>query len=231
MGDHNAGAHGAGAVSAALFHRERSGEGQKVAVSLARTGAYTIGWDMNMAARYGQDVRAFPDRSAFPNPLIFPYRCADSSMWLLMLQGDRHWPDFCRAIQHEEWLDDPRWAVITDRMLNAAALIEAIEAVMTTKTRAEWGAIFDRENVWWAPIQTVLEATQDPVMLQAGAIVDVPTAGGPIKMVASPADFYGTPWQVRSGPPELGQHTEEVLLELGHDWDRIIALKESGAIP
>ncbi|MHB8575787.1 MAG: CaiB/BaiF CoA transferase family protein [Dehalococcoidia bacterium] len=231
MGDHNAGAQAAGAISAALFHRERSGEGQMVAVSLARTGAYTIGWDLNMALRLGVDVRAY-EREAFPNPLILPYRCVDGcSMWLLMLQGDRHWPDFCRAIVHPEWLEDPRFQNTMDRATNSAALIEAIEAVMGEKTRDEWGVIFDRENVWWAPIQSVNEAATDPVMEQAGAFVDVPLPDGSAKMVATPMDFYGTPWQPRGPAPELGQHTEEILLELGFDWDRIIALKDGGVIP
>jgi crotonobetainyl-CoA:carnitine CoA-transferase CaiB-like acyl-CoA transferase len=96
---------------------------------------------------------------------------------------------------------------------------------------AEWAPIFDRENVWWAPIQTVYEAAHDPVMEAAGAFVEVPLPDGPVKMVATPADFYGTPWLPRGPAPELGQHTEEVLLELGFDWDRIVALKEAGVIP
>jgi len=61
--------------------------------------------------------------------------------------------------------------------------------------------------------------------------VDVPSPDGPIRMVASPADFYGTPWQSRGPAPEFGQHTEEVLLELGHDWEQIIQLKSVGVIP
>jgi len=231
MGDHNAGAQAAGAISAALFRREKTGQGQKVAVSLARTGAYTIGWDLNMALRLGVPIEA-AQRNAFPNPLILPYRCAEGrSLWLLMLQGDRHWPDFCRAIAHEEWMEDPRFTTIVGRATNAEPLVRAIEAVMAEKTLDEWSAVFDRENVWFAPVQTPQEAIADPVMAAAGAFVDVPVPDGTAKMVATPADFYGTPWQPRGPAPELGQHTEEVLLELGLDWDRIIALKEASVIP
>ena len=230
MGDHNAGAQAAGAIAAALFWREKTGEGQRVAVSLARTGAYTLGWDYNMTLRTGLDVRA-AERATFPNPLIMPYHCADRDLWLLMLQGDRHWPDFCRAVGHQEWLTDPRFATLLDRAQNTALLQEEIQRVLAEKPLTEWGPIFDRENVWWAPIQTIAEAAHDPVMQQAGAIVEVPTPDGPARMVATPADFYGTPWQPRGPAPELGQHTEEVLLELGHDWDAIIALKERGVIP
>ncbi len=231
MGDHNAGAQAAGAIAAALYRREQTGEGQMVAVSLARTGAYTIGWDLNMALRLHVPIEP-AQRYNFPNPLILPYRCADGhTLWLLLLQGDRHWPDFCRAIQHEEWMQDPRFLTIADRAANADPLVRAIEAVMAEKTAAEWSVIFDRENVWYAPVQTPQEVVEDPVMAAAGAWVDVPLPDGPAKMVATPADFYGTPWQPRGPAPELGQHTEEVLLELGLDWDRIIALKEQGVIP
>ncbi|HLZ73108.1 MAG TPA: CoA transferase [Dehalococcoidia bacterium] len=231
MGDHNAAAQAAGAIAAALFRRERSGEGQMVAVSLARTGAYTIGWDLNMALRLGVPIEP-AQRYAFPNPLILPYRCGDGhTLWLLMLQGDRHWPDFCRAIAHEEWMQDPRFLTIVDRAANADPLVRAIEAVMAERSAAEWSAIFDRENVWFAPVQTPAEVIADPVMAAAGAFVEVPLPDGPAQMVATPADFYGTPWQPRGPAPELGQHTEEVLLELGLDWNRLVTLKEAGVIP
>ncbi len=230
MGDHTAGSQAAGAVAAALYHREKTGEGQVVTASLARTGVYMLGWDLNIALATG--VAPVPAvRATFPNPLILSYPTADGWVWLLMLQGDRHWPDFCRAVGREDWLTEPRFASLMLRAMNATELVHAIEQELKQRTTAAWGPIFDRENVWWAPVQTLAEVVHDPVMAGAGAFVDVPGPEGPVKMVASPADFHGTPWEVRGGPPELGQHTEEVLLEMGYDWDVIIRWKEAGVIP
>ncbi|MEX2081320.1 MAG: CoA transferase, partial [Dehalococcoidia bacterium] len=100
-----------------------------------------------------------------------------------------------------------------------------------TRPLSEWAPIFDRENVWYAPVNTIEEMVADPIAQAAGVFVEVPMEGGPMRQVATPADFYGTPVELRSKAPELGQDTEMVLLELGYDWEQIAALKESGAIP
>jgi crotonobetainyl-CoA:carnitine CoA-transferase CaiB-like acyl-CoA transferase len=86
--------------------------------------------------------------------------------------------------------------------------------------------------MWWAPIQSTEEVVADPQAVAAGAFVDVPMPDGQTaRMVASPVDYSDTPWQPRATAPELGQHTEEVLLELGYDWEAISALKERHVIP
>jgi formyl-CoA transferase len=72
---------------------------------------------------------------------------------------------------------------------------------------------------------------EDTVVHEAGVFINLPGPEGEMKAVATPTHFYGTPWEPRGYAPEMGQHTEEVLLELGYDWDRIIALKEAGVIP
>ena len=222
----------AGAVAAALFARERTGEGQLVSTSLLRIGMYMLGWDVNMSLRLG--VPTVPMTvAAPPNPLISAYEAGDGKrFWMLGLQGDRHWPDVLRAVDRPEWADDERFADLMARFANSAELVRELNAIFATKPLDEWGEVFDREDVWWAPVQHAHDLIDDPIARAAGGFVSVPVEGGdPVEMVASPIDFAGTPWSPRSMPPEFAQHTEEVLLELGHDWDRIIELKELGAIP
>lgn len=231
MGDHMAGLAAAGAVSAALFARERTGEGQLVSTSLLRIGMYMLGWDVNMSARLGAPTMPL-SVVAPPNPLISAYEAGDGKrFWMLGLQGDRHWPDVLRAIGRPEWADDPRFDSLRSRFANSAELVRMLNEMFATRPLAAWGEVFDREDVWWAPVQHAHELVDDPVAHAAGGFVEVPTDGDPLTMVATPVDFAGTPWAPRSTAPEFAQHTEEVVLELGHDWDRIIELKELGAIP
>jgi crotonobetainyl-CoA:carnitine CoA-transferase CaiB-like acyl-CoA transferase len=232
MGDHMAGLATAGAVSAALFARERTGEGQLVSVSLLRIGMYLLGWDVNMSARLG--VPTVPMTvAAAPNPMITGYTAGDGRrFWLLGLQGDRLWPDLLRAIGRPEWATDPRYDSMAARFANSAELIAELGEVFATKPLDAWTEIFDAEDVWWAPVQHAHELLQDEQARAAGGFVQVPVPGSdPIEMVATPVDFAGTPWAPRGTAPEYAQHTEELLLELGYDWDRIIELKDLGAIP
>ena len=231
MGDHMTGLSAAAAISAALFKRERTGEGQRVAASLVRTGVYMMGWDYSLEMRIGAKTTPY-DRFHAPNPIINSFQTKDGRwIWLLLLQGDRHWPDLLRAVGREDMRDDERWKQIVPRRMNAESLVQELDLEFAKKTMDEWGPILDANNVWWAPVNTITEALQDPVVQASGAFTHVTGPDGEIPMVNTPVDFYGTPAGPRGMPPELGQHTEELLLEMGHDWDAIIAMKEAGAIP
>jgi len=232
MGDHTAGITAAAGISAALFARTRTGRGQLISTSLLRLGVFTIGWDTNIMLRMG--IPATPmTRMATPNPMISCYHGSDGRwFWFLGLQGDRLWPDLVRAIDRPDLLADPRFNDLTRRRTNCAELVTILDEVFARKTFAEWTEIFDREGVWWSPVQSAAEVIDDPQAIACGAFVDVPLAeGGSARMVASPVDFSETPWSPRATAPEFGQHTEEILLELGYDWAAIAQLKEKAAIP
>jgi crotonobetainyl-CoA:carnitine CoA-transferase CaiB-like acyl-CoA transferase len=232
MGDHVAGITAAGSIAAALFARIRTGRGQLVSTSLLRVGVFVIGWDVNTTLRLGIPAKPI-SRASAPNPLISCYRCSDDRwFWLLGLQGDRHWPDLVSAVGRPAWLTDPRFADIRARRVNCEELVRLLDAIFATRPLAEWGEILDRAGMWWAPVQTTEEVVADPQAAAARAFVDVPMPGGAIaRMVASPADFSDSQWAPRATAPELGQHTEEILLELGHDWEAIGGLKARKVIP
>jgi len=232
MGDHTAGMTLAGGISAALLARERSGRGQLVTTSLLRVGIFVLGWDTNAALRLG--IKAAPlRRQDMPNPVICPFRGRDGTwFWLLGLQGQRHWPDLVRAVERPQWLTDPRFATMSARREHSAELVALLDAIFATDTAASWGRRLDAAGMWWAPVQTTAEVLDDPQVRASGAFVDVPQGDGTTAPgVASPVDFGDTCWAPQGPAPQCGQHTEELLLELGFDWEAIGSLKERGVIP
>ena len=230
MGDHGVGMAAAAGVAAALLSRSRSERGQVVSVSLLRHGAYTIGFDLNTALRLGTSI-GVGSRSDMGNPAINSYRdSAGAWFWLVGLEGERHWPDLARAVGRPEWLTDERFATARGRRRNARTLISLLDEIFATRTTAEWASVFDEEGVWWAPVQTVDQVLADPQLHAAGGFVDVPDGATTATMIATPVDFSATPWSARSMPPEPGQHTDEILGELGCDPEVIAALRSGGVV-
>jgi len=231
MGDHNAGMTMAGGISAALFAREKSGEGQLVSTSLLRTGLYTLSFDLSLAVRLGAPI-APADRKTMGNPAINCYQDRDGRwFWIVGLEGERHWPPLCRCAGHPEWIDDPRFADRTERAANAGELIAMLDEIFATKTREEWAEIFDaEEDMWWAPVQTTEEVLADPQVHAGGGFVDVPDGPTTTKLPATPVDFGGTPWAPRAMAPSPGDQTDEVLAELGRDAEAVTALREKGIV-
>jgi len=231
MGDHNAGLAAAGAIAAALFSRERTGRGQLVSTSLLREGLYTLSFDLAIALRFGVPL-AVADRKAMGNPAINNYEDKDGRwFWIVGLEGDRHWPPLARAVGHPEWIEDPRFATAKHRAKNAAALIGLLDEIFATKSREEWGAIFDAEpELWWAPVQSLDEVIADPQVQAAGGLCEVPDGAATTLLPATPADFHGTPWRPRWMAPDHGQHTDEVLRELGRTDAELAELRAKGVV-
>jgi crotonobetainyl-CoA:carnitine CoA-transferase CaiB-like acyl-CoA transferase len=229
MGDHMTGMGTAGAICAALLARERTGKGQRVDGSLIRTGVYMMGWDAMLALRMKMPIEPY-DREHAVNPIINCFQDGEGRwFWLLLLQADRHWPDLCRALGRENLMQDERFADINIRREHGPELVKELDKVIGTKTLDEWGPIFDRENVWWAPVNNLNDVVDDPVAHEAGVFPEVNGPDGPVAYVNTPSDFSDTTVGPRGLAPELGQHTEEVLQEAGLTWDEISALRERGA--
>ena len=203
---------------APLFARQRTGTGQLVSTSLLRQGAYTIGFDVNIALLWGRSMST-GTREIMPNPSVNNYVAGDGKeFWIVGLEGDRHWPALARAVGRSEWLEDARFATGPDRATNARELIAELDALFATRPRAEWFEAFDAEpDVFWAPVNSVDDLLEDQQFSSSGALVEVPDEQGARIMLATPADFGGVTPSPRWRAPEHGEHTESVLSELQRD--------------
>lgn len=215
MGDHLAGMTLAAAVCAALLARERTGQGQLVSTSLYRQGAYTVSFDLNTYLLTGQPI-SLGQRESMGNPCMNNYAAADGRrFWIVGLEAGRHWPPLCRVVGRPDWLTDPRFADARSRAAHAVELIGELDTIFATKPLAEWAKIFAAEpEFFWSPVQSLEDVVADEQFHAAGGIVYVPDGQSSVPMVATPADFHGTPCAPRSTAPGLGEHTEEVLAEL-----------------
>lgn len=222
----------AGGIAAALFERERTGHARVVDISLLGVGVWASGVAVNAALVSGEPWAANPAGAnvAPNNPLVGFYRTADGRfLSLSMLQGFRYFGEFCRRISVGELADDERFASHEALTENAAAATEILRTAIAARPLSHWRAALEGFEGQWAVVQNTVEVAADPQVRANGGIVDVETDGGRAELVASPVLFDETPLRLRP-MPEFAADTEQLILELGGDWDRITALKESGAI-
>jgi crotonobetainyl-CoA:carnitine CoA-transferase CaiB-like acyl-CoA transferase len=231
MGDHMTGLGMAGAIAAALLARERTGEGQEIRMSLFQAGMWMLASDIQAAITTGY-CHTPGGRAAAPNPLFNFYRTKDERwLHLIMLQPDRHWPAFCGAIGRPDLTTDARFADALVRFRHAHELIAILDPLFATRTFAEWAAVLDESGCFWGAVQSVADVVSDPQAEAIGAFAETRLPDGrPLRVVRSPVAFGATPAEVVGPAPELGQHTEEVLLEAGYTWEDIARLKAAGTL-
>ncbi|MDE2405726.1 MAG: CoA transferase [Sphingomonadales bacterium] len=221
----------AGAISTALYQRLATGEAPVVDVSLLAMGMWQLQPDITHAPlQAGAPPRAY-DRRATWNPISGAYRTRDGRfLQLNMLDADNYWPDLCRVIGHPELIDDPRFVDMAARKANAAACVDRLDEIFAGRDFDDWRAVLQAAKGAWAPMLTPLEVHADEQVRANGYLAPVEMAnGGSLALVPAPVQFDERSAQpVRA--PELGEHTEAVLLDLGIAWDEIAALKEAGAI-
>lgn len=229
MGDQTTSLALTAAIGLALYERERSGKGQRVDCSLLHTALWVEAPDLLAAARERKPVQR-PLRSEAGNPLFNYYQTQDRRwLQLVMIASDSFWPGFCRAID-DEALTTPEFGSHALRAQNGPALVALLDRTFARRPLEEWAERLDRERCIWAPVQTLDQVVVDPQVRANGYLTRLDHAeDGAFDVVAAPFQFARTPSIVRALAPEIGQHTEEVLLEAGYTWEDIGALHEAGA--
>ncbi len=251
IGDNVVGLALAYGVMQALYVREKTGVGQEVDVSLFHTGLYQISFDVSAALITGMDFADWQDQPPVElqqqalaaiaqimatysgkatSPITGRYMTKDMrSLIFVILQPDRYWVEFCRAVGREDLAENPKYNTVEGRAEDVTELRQIFTEIFLTKTLDEWRPLLD--GIPYAPNQSLKEAINDPQARASGCFVsyDHPQRGR-IEQLANPVMMSKTPATVRMPAPEFGQHTEEVLLEYGFTWEDIARFKEDSAI-
>jgi formyl-CoA transferase len=220
----------AGAVGMALFKRERTGETSVIDVSLMHVGMWALSPDITGTPFSG--ATGLGDRTQAPNPVVNTYRTSDGRwLYLVLLQAARFWAELCTLLGCPELIEDERFIDDAARYTNRVACVAELDAVFGSKTLDEVHRLLDGFSGVWAPVLRPSEIPNHPQVEPNGFFpVVTPQSGNPFNLVPAPMRFDDVPTVPRGAAPELGQHTEEILLETGLDWDEISQLRESGAL-
>jgi len=230
------GVYACSAILAALEVRHRTGLGQLIDMALLDVGMAMLA---NQAAGF-LNTGSVPQRQGNSHPSLVPYQdfpTQDGAM-LLAIGNDGQFARFCAAAQHPEWATDPRFATNTLRVQHREALVPALQALTRTRTTAQWVALLEDKAVPCGPINDMGQAFDDAHVKARGLKVNQPLAHmdstlpaiESIATVASPLRLVDTPPVLLRAPPALGEHTREVLAELGLDPAQVAALQAAGVV-
>jgi len=216
-------------ILAAYAHKLRTGQGQVVDTSLMEAALQQTYWHASVYFATGES----PGPTGSAHILTAPYQAFRAKDGWLNIGGanQSNWERMAEVLGHPEWRDDPRFRTNSDRMANLPALVEAMNAVLGTRTKADWIERFDAAGVPAGPVHSIGEALSHPQTLARGMVVDLvhPTAG-PTKAIGCPVHFSATPTSVTRPAPLLGQHTREVLAAHGYSDAAIDALIAEGVV-
>lgn len=219
-------------IVTALLTRERQGIGQKVEASILSAMLFQQ-W-VTLGFRFISGVPLLPQpRTNVTNPLLNWYKCADDK-WVFMFHGqaDRFWPGVCKAMGMEDLQNDPKFVDMWKRQENSVELVGIMDRIFATKTREEWLKLLEQNGCIAAGISTYDDLVADP---QVEANNYLPEFDHPVygktRYAPIPFELSKTPGTIRTAAPEFGQHTEEVLTDIGgYTWEDIGKLKEGEVI-
>ena len=219
-------------VVSALLTRERTGVGQKVSTSILGGISFVLHMGLGFSTMAGISTQ-WIRREKTGNPLYNYYLCSDQR-WIALvnLTPDPRWPALCRAMGLEHLEKDPRFDNMDHRQANCEQLINILDEKFAIKPSHEWTKIFTEHDLIFSVVNTIDEFGNDPQPLANGYLIEYDhPMWGKTRMPGFPIDFNETPWSISRPAPELGQHTEEVLMDiLGYTWDDIAILKDEQVI-
>ncbi len=221
----------AGGIAAALYKKATTGEGSVVDVSLLGLAAWNLSPDVAVSQIHGGSAIPKFGHADSPNPLVNQYRTKDGRfVQLMMLQLDKFYAEAMRVIGLPELIDDPRFADPASRFENRVELIALLDEAFAKRTLAEWRETLAVLSGAWGIVQTPGELCEDSAVTANGYVAHTTTMNGvPFALPTNPVQFDEQS-VVPPGAPEHGQHTEEVLMAAGIEWEAIEKYKESGAI-
>jgi crotonobetainyl-CoA:carnitine CoA-transferase CaiB-like acyl-CoA transferase len=230
VGDHVTSLATVSAILAALYERGETGEGRLVQTSLLATGAYVVGSDLAVQLAFGRLASNRPRNDPF-DPLANFYQSRDGRWFVVNPRGGASdWPALARACGKPDLPQDERFRTGRLRKDNNKALVAEFDEAFAAFDFDQIAARLDAEDLVWAPVQTPAEVAADPQAAAAGAFVEVEDGqGGAYRSPAAPARFPGADSDRRPAYPGLGQHTAEVLGELGYSPAEVAAMQAGGA--
>lgn len=230
IADLSAGIFASNAIMAALFARERTGEGQRIDISLLDSMVALMSY---VASNYLVSGES-PQRYGNAHPNIVPYQEFKTRDGYIALAAgnDRQWSILCEAIGHPEWAKDERFSTNPKRLEYRDVLVKQVNEEIGQRDSTYWLSLFEEIGIPAAPINDMANTFSDPQVQARNLRWEVPhPTAGTVPLVASPLNIPTSPAQVRHPPPLLGQHTDEILSELlAYDQNSIQSLREQGAI-
>lgn len=230
VGDHTTSLATVSAILAAVYEREKTGVGRLVQTSLLATGVYTVGSDLAVQLAFGKLASNRP-RSAPFDPIANFYKSRDGHWFVLNPRGGgKDWQLLATACGRPDLLEDERFPTGRLRKDNSVALVAELDDAFGALDFEDIARRLDEVDLVWAPVQTPAQVAADPQVAAAGALIDVEDGqGGVYRSPAAPARFPGADATVRPAAPGLGQHTREVLAEIGYAPAEIEAMLASGS--